>query len=86
MADAPEPAVTYIARLRLSNGTTRDNKFATRRRHALGEIVNLPNNADGTGSTGLGYIWRISSIDEHEDPLIDAVLVLDFEQPHPNHE
>ena len=52
----------------------------------LREIVNLPTTPDGTGRTGSGYIWRVSSIEEHEDPLIDAVLVLDFEQPHPDQE
>jgi hypothetical protein len=86
MADAPEPALTYIARLRLSDGTNTDNKFTTRRRRAVGEIVNLPTTPDGTGRTGSGYIWRVSSIEEDEDPLIDAVLVLDFEQPHPDQE
>jgi len=81
MSDPSEPAITYVARLRLGDGTTTDNRFTTRRRRALGEIVNLPTTHDGAGQTGAGYIWRISSMEKSDDPLIDAILILDFEQP-----
>jgi hypothetical protein len=85
MADTLEhPTVTYIARFRLSDGTTSDARFTTRRRRALGEIVNLPATPDGSGHTGSGYIWRVSSVEAHADPLIDAVLVLDYERPNPD--
>jgi hypothetical protein len=73
-----------VTRCRLSDGRVKEETLTTRRRRALGELINLPTSADGTSRAGSGYLWCVSSIEEHADPLIDATLVLDFGRPHPD--
>lgn len=86
MADPSASSFTYLTRFRLSDGTVTDSLLTTQGRRTLGDIVNLPTQADGTSRTGTGYIWRVSSVEAHDDPLIEAVLVLDFEGSHANQE
>jgi len=69
----------------LPDGSTRKTlTFTTRRKRAVGEIVNLPDGLDGRPSSPTkGYIWRVKAIEPHEAPLIEALLVLTYERPHP---
>jgi hypothetical protein len=74
----------YITRFRLSDGRFTDSTLTTRRRRAVGDLVNVPTQADGTSRAGTGYLWRVAGVQLHPDPLIEALLVLDYERPHPD--
>jgi hypothetical protein len=84
VAEAASPTYVYLTRFQLSDGTVKETRFTTRRQRAEGEILNAPTDAGGTPRVGKGFLWRIRAVEEHEDLAIGAVLVLDFERPHPD--
>jgi hypothetical protein len=77
-----QPSLVYLLRHRLADGTERDGRLTTRRHRRVDDLVNSPCKAGGNGAPGKGYLWLIASVEEAEDPLVEAVLVLDFKGPH----
>lgn len=69
------------SRLHLQDGSTTASTFTTRRRRKVGEIVNLPTAWDGSSRVGRGYRWRVRAIEENENALIEATLVLEPTHP-----
>jgi hypothetical protein len=83
-ADAEERS--YIVRVQLNEGSTKETRFKTKRERTPGEIVNLPMDSDGSAKPGKGFLWRVTSIERHDDPSVEAVLMLVFERPHTGQE
>lgn len=87
MADELTPELTYVARLRLNDGSNVEKTFETSRRYAPGDSGVFPTGPDGEAETDLaGHIWRVKSVEVSENPSIEGVLVLDYQQVHPDHQ
>ena len=72
--------VEYTLCFALEDGRVWRTTYAPNAPRPVGSVFNFPIRPDGQSRAGKGYIWRVASIDENGE------LLLQFEGRHPGQE